>query len=69
MIIVCNSGTLFEGGTRGIGFVHSPLLKDTNYVSRSHFSQVNENLVVFCVICNLTPLDIIIPFDVQDNFD
>ena len=27
------TGTLYEGGTRGIGFIHSPLLENTGYTS------------------------------------
>ena len=27
------TGTLYEGGTRGIGFIHSPLLEKTGYTS------------------------------------
>ena len=27
------TGTLYEGGTRGIGFIHSPLLERTGYTS------------------------------------
>ena len=34
-------GTMYEGGTRAVAFIHSPLLKKSGYVSRSA-SQIHQ---------------------------
>jgi len=51
-------GTLYEGGTRGIGFVHSPLLKQTGFSTRSLVHAVDWLPTLMTAIGQPVPQDL-----------